>query len=100
MITKKHLDQMRHAVGYHSDNPGYRNGFCTAKDDKIWTDLEDLGYAKGYENLGTHGFYVTDSGKELIGLEEQIRYKEDIDSQHRENIEYYQEEITDWENSF
>jgi len=73
MLTPEHLSQMRHAVGFYSNtNPGYRNHFSTEQADPIWTDLVERGFATGRECLGSYVFHVTESGKKLIGLDEQI----------------------------
>jgi len=87
-IGKKHLDQLRHAVGFYADKPGFRNAFHTDKDDAIWNELKELGFAAGgIERLGSCYFWVTEQGEELIGLGEQKRYKEGIDRQHERSIE-------------
>lgn len=88
MITKEHLDQMRHAVGYHSNNPGYRNAFHTNPDDKVWQYLKDHGFAEGgIERLGSFYYWVSETGKDLIGLKEQQEYKQQIDDQHERTIQ-------------
>ena len=87
MIGKKHLEQMRHAVGFFSEIPGFRNSFHVAKEDAIWNELKTLGFADGTEWLGSYHFWVTDEGKALIGLDEQIRFKERLDRRHERNIE-------------
>lgn len=83
-LNEKHLEQMRHAVGFFSDAPGYRNAFHTEKDDPIWSELKELGFAEGgIERLGSCYFWVSDAGKSLIGLQEQQRFKESIDRRHQ-----------------
>ena len=73
MLTPEHLSQMRHAVGFYSDTePGYRNHFSTEQADPIWRTLETMGYAHGRIKFGAFFFYVSESGKKLIGLDEQI----------------------------
>jgi len=68
MLSPEHLSQMRHAVGFYSDTePGHRNHYGARPDDQIWTELVELGFAKG-----GNFFHVTESGKKLIGLDEQI----------------------------
>lgn len=83
---------MRHAVGYHSDNPGYRNYFCTEEDNAVWSYLVDQGFAAGSERLGSYGFWLTEKGEDLIGLPEQIRHKEGIDRRARQNFEEFCED--------
>ena len=79
---------MRHAVGYFSDNPGYRNYFQTEQNNEIWGDLVEWKFAQGQERSGAYYFYLTDLGKEILGLEEQIRFKEKLDSNHQSNVDY------------
>ena len=89
MLEKQHLDQMRHAVGYYSGSPGYRNHFASESDDSVWCLLVDHGLAEGMEGMGFYNFRVTESGKALIGLEEQKRFKEEIDRCHEKNIDSF-----------
>ena len=85
-ITTKHLDQMRHAVGFFSERPGYRNRFCTESDDPIWVELVDLGFAGSSNGFGAFTFWLTESGTALIGLDQQVKFKNDIDKDHVVNI--------------
>ena len=92
MITTKHLNQMRHAVGFYSDNPGYRNNFHTSPEDYIWIDLKEWGFAEGgIERLGSFYYWVSELGKELIGLEDQIRFTKGLQEKHSEEISYIEE---------
>jgi hypothetical protein len=49
MITKYQLDLMKHAYGYDSKVPGYRNYFAAtpdSEDDREWAQLVLDGYAE------------------------------------------------------
>ena len=49
MITKEQMDLMKHAVGFDSDTPFYRNRFAAWPDspnDKEWGSLVIGGYAE------------------------------------------------------
>jgi hypothetical protein len=88
LIGSKHVNQLRHAVGFFSDNPGFRNAFHTKEDDKVWILLKKLGFADGgIERMGSFYYWVTDEGKALIGLEEQKIFKSGIDRDHERNIQ-------------
>lgn len=54
-------------------------------DDPVWVLLCDLGYAG--RNAQTKDFFVTDSGKDLIGLEDQIRMRKKIRKKIPESCE-------------
>ena len=74
MLTPEHLSQMRHAVGFYSNwKPGHRNYYCADKNDLIWPELVELGFATRELGKSSYAFQVTESGQKLIGLDEQIK---------------------------
>ena len=86
-LTSEHLRQMRHCVGFYSDNPGFRNHFSTDSPSIIWNNLVDLGLAVDHLKSENGSYFsLTESGKEFIGLPEQIVYKEQVDAKHEESI--------------
>lgn len=86
-ITSEHLSQMRHCVGFYSDNPGSRNYFYTDSGSVIWNNLIDLRFAIEHSKSENGSYFsLTLAGKELIGLAEQIIYKKQIDAKHEESI--------------
>ena len=86
-ITSEHLRQMRHCVGFYSDNPGSRNYFNADSNSVIWNNLIDLRFAIEHSKSENGSYFsLTLAGKELIGLAEQITYKEQIDAKHEDSI--------------
>ena len=76
------IDYASHAVGLDYKNPytrhgkkfykPYRNYFGTVRNDKVWCELEKLGYAKCYDvkiiNQEEHAsFKLTRSGLDWLG---------------------------------
>ena len=79
---------MRHCVGFYSDNPGFRNYFNTDSNSVIWNTLIDLRLAVEHSKSENGSYFsLTLAGKELIGLPDQITFKEKIDAKHKESIE-------------
>ena len=86
-ITSEHLRQMRHCVGFYSDNPGFRNYFYTDSNSVIWNNLIDLRLAVEHSKSENGSYFsLTLAGKELIGLSDQIIFKEQVDAKHEESI--------------
>ena len=86
-ITSEHLSQMRHCVGFYSDNPGFRNYFNADSNSVIWNNLVDLRLAIEHSKSENGSYFsLTLAGKELIGLPDQIIFKEQIDAKHEESI--------------
>ena len=85
-ITIDHLRQMRHAVGFFERRPGYRNMYNTGSEtSEIWEYLKEIGLAGGgNERLGSISYWLTDEGKEFIGLPEQIRMMEQVSEDREE----------------
>lgn len=86
-ITSEHLSQMRHCVGFYSDNPGFRNYFNADSNSVIWNNLIDLRLAIEHSKSENGSYFsLTLAGKELIGLPDQIAFKEQIDAKHEDSI--------------
>lgn len=83
MITKEHLDKMRHAVGFFYDEPGFRNYYCAEASDVHWLELCELGYAIPRKVCRREIYFaVTDQGKSLIDLDGQRAFARRMVVQH------------------
>lgn len=65
------IDTMKHAYGFDSSSPGFREHYCTSVDDKDMCEMVAEGWFGGPHRVGEVGdgygvYYLTDKAKEFL----------------------------------
>lgn len=93
-ITAEQMRKLRHAVGFYSDEPGFRNYYWADSSDTDWEVMAAMDFAVAGAFSGSQRCYsVTKKGKQLIGLSEQRQFARAWRRRMSDMQDYYEDEM-------